>query len=562
LKKIPFIVFVFLSAAAVLYAADEGNAAVLQEIPPVPDLFLLNTALDVGFGNMAGEDYAFSGGNGRGYIKPGFDLVKAFGPFAVAGQVYDTIGLGGLDSYNALDIKISPLLIIPQANLLMGAQFSAYFPFHEGRLIGDIAQAPRDSSFITNIATLGIIPGFQYTQPLPFGVLYGSFLFIANKPLVANDWTLQGDFEAGIRTGLGLSFFVSPLFTFLAAGASPDPVYTALELQLAYAKNPLSTAVTATLPGAQEDGFKNYGMNISTRFQYSFKSNLEVWGSVELRGVGNGVGNDMALIPALGAKYYIPLMNYRDPQNATNAGSGGDVAAEAAGAGDMTEEGADTGEPRWYIGLSGGYASNALHTSTAGRALTEYENGHGFEFAIPARYQVSPWFAVQAELQYIQRNYTWRRTGQYDRVSSTVTNSFIDLPLLMNFSLGGEKLRIFANAGGYMGVWIDSRRKGAQIENTQDPFNSGTVFYHDYDERVEFDERRDARFEAGLLAGLGLQYAFKPFTLFLEGRYYYGLTDLQQDYGYNMVPRMNNTFALTMGVLFNNKLLKGFGGRK
>ncbi|MDR0708737.1 MAG: PorT family protein [Spirochaetaceae bacterium] len=562
MKRNFFIVFIFLGATAILYAQDEGNAAVLREIPQIPDLFLLNTALDMGFGNIAGEDYEFSGKNGRGYIKPGFDVVKAFGPFALVGQLYDTIGLSGSDSYNALDIKLTPLFVIPQANLLVGAQFSGYFPFHEGRLIEDIAQAPKDSSFMTNIATLGILPGIQYTRPLPFGALYGSFLFITNKPVTSNDWTVQGDFEVGIKTGLGLSAFASPLFTFLAAGESPDPVYTALELQLAYAKNPVSAGVTVTLPGAQEDAYKNYGMNISTRFQYTFKSNLEVWGSFEFRGIGNGVDNDIVVVPALGTKYYIPLMNYLSP--ASREESRPSVPAGISGeTGSAVEEEASPGKapPHWHIGLSGGYANNSLYTSTGGRPLTEYESGHGLELGIPVRYQFSPWFAVQAELRYIQKNYTWRRTGQYDKVYSTVTNSFIDIPLMVNLSLGGEKLKVFANTGGYAGLWIDSRRKGTQIENTQDPF-SGAVFYYDYDEPVEFDDRRDARFEAGLLAGLGLQYAFKPCAIFLEGRYYYGLTDLQQDYGYNMIPRMKSTFALTMGVLFNHNFIKSLRERK
>jgi opacity protein-like surface antigen len=451
--------------------------------------------------------------------------------------------------------------MIPQANLLVGAQFSGYFPFHEGRLIGDIAQAPMDSSVITNIATLGILPGIQYTQPLPFGALYGSFLFITNKPITSNDWTLQGDLEVGIKTGLGLSAFASPRFTFLDAGESPDPVYTLLELQLAYAKNPVSAGVTLTLPGDQEEAFKNYGMNISTRFQYTFKSNLEVWGSFEFRGVGNGLDNDIAVVPALGTKYYIPLMYYLSPPSGGESRSSG-PAEISGGTGSAAAEEASPGKtpPHWYIGLYGEYANNSLYTSTAGRALTEYESGHGFGFAIPVRYQFSPWFAVQTELQYIQKNYTLRRTGQYDRAFSTVTNSFIDIPLMANFSLGGEKLRVFANAGGYAGLWIDSRRKGTQIENTQDPFSPGEVFYYDYDEPVEFHDQRDARFEAGLLAGLGLQYAFKPCTIFLEGRYYYGLTDLQQNYGYNMIPRMNSTFAVTMGVLFNYNLIKRPGG--
>jgi hypothetical protein len=557
-KKILFIMFVFLGAA-VLYAQDEGNAAVLQDIPKVPDLFLLNTALDVGFGNMTGEDYGFFGEKGKGYIKPGFDVVKAFGSFVLVGQLYDTIALSYPVSYNALEIKLIPLLFVPQTNILVGAQFSGYFPFHEGRLIADIPQAPQDS-FLTNIATLEIIPAVQYTQPLSFGSLYQNFLFIADKPVASNDWTLQGDLEVGIKTGLGISAHVSPVFTFLSMGEAPDPGYTAMELQFGYTKNPISAGLTLTLPGAYEDAFKNYGVNISTKFQYTFKSNLEVWGSLELRGVGNGVDQNVAVVPALGTKYYIPLMNYLSP--ASGAAETGEESPPPVPAGSSGAAAASPEKSHWYIGFIGGYANNNLYTSTGGRTLTEYEKGHGVEFGIPVRYQVNPWFAVQTELQYIQKNYTWRRTGQYDRVYSTITNSFIDIPLLANFSLGGEKLRVFANAGGYAGVWIDSRRKGTQRENTVDAFNPSAIFYSDYDERVEFDNRRDARFEAGLLAGLGLQYALNTCTFFLEGRYYYGLTDLQQDYAYNMVSRMNSTFAVTVGAVFNYNLIKKIGGKK
>jgi hypothetical protein len=209
-------------------------------------------------------------------------------------------------------------------------------------------------------------------------------------------------------------------------------VYTALELQLAYAKDPVSTSVTAMLPGGQEDGFKQYGMNLSIRFQYAFAFNLELWGSVEF----HGIGSDIAVLPALGTKYYIPLMNYLDPQN--TAGSAGvSERAENAGSGSTAEE-ADAAPPRWYLGLSGGYANNALHTSTGGRALTEYKNGHGFTIGLPARYQFAPWFAIQAELQYVQKNYTWRRTGQFDRVYSKVTNSFIEIPLMASFPWAGK----------------------------------------------------------------------------------------------------------------------------
>jgi hypothetical protein len=209
-----------------------------------------------------------------------------------------------------------------------------------------------------------------------------------------------------------------------------------------------------------------------------------------------------------------------------------------------------------------GYANNQLYTSTAGRTYTEYENGHGFDIAIPARYQFNPWFGAQAELAYIRKNYTLRRTGSFAEMYNEVSNGFIELPLMAHFSLGWENIRFFANTGAYFGFWTDSYRKGVTAEKTNDPWQPGTTYYYEYEEDAEFDDRRDARFDAGLLLGLGIQYAFKVCTIFLEGRYYYGVTDLQQNYQYDMVPRMNNTFSIRAGVLFNRNmfgLIRGKG---
>jgi hypothetical protein len=229
---------------------------------------------------------------------------------------------------------------------------------------------------------------------------------------------------------------------------------------------------------------------------------------------------------------------------------------------EINDAGPDSGNPpHWYFGLTTGYSNNGLYTGDSYRAFSEYERGHGFEISIPVRYQFVDWFSLQAELQYTQKNYSWVRDKSFDGIYMDVTNSFIDFPLMANFSFGSPNLRGFVNAGAYMGVWVNSHRKGKTIEGTSNVWdlpNEITTYYYEYDEKVEFDMNRDNLFDAGLLVGVGIQYEWKVVTIFAEGRYNYGLTDLQKQYMYEQLPRLNDTFVLTLGVLFNRNTFDMF----
>ncbi|MCL2243918.1 MAG: PorT family protein [Treponema sp.] len=218
------------------------------------------------------------------------------------------------------------------------------------------------------------------------------------------------------------------------------------------------------------------------------------------------------------------------------------IAAASGGAG-------NTGNyPGLFIGLAAGYTSNNLYTSTAGRSNTEYLDGQGLEFAVPIRYEIFPWLSLQMEVQYIQKNYTWARTGAYNNIYTNVNNNFIDIPVMVNLSAGTEKARVFVNAGGYAGYWITSRTQGTMKEITADPFNGG-AYYTNFNEEIRLNETKDAALDAGLLAGIGLQMLNDKYTFFIEGRYYYGLTDMRNkdDYGL-IIPRMNSTIDIRFGL--------------
>jgi hypothetical protein len=218
-------------------------------------------------------------------------------------------------------------------------------------------------------------------------------------------------------------------------------------------------------------------------------------------------------------------------------------------------------ENRWYMGIYAGYARNTLYMGGAETLeyLKTYEPGNGWTIGLPARYRIFTWLAVQAEPTFITRNYTVRQNGALGEklnIYDDHTNSFVDFPLMVHFELPvmESAFSLFANTGAYLGVWAASRRQGREV------ILPGKLEYAaaDYDEYYEFDGRYDNRFNAGLLLGLGVQYNFKPVSVFLEWRYNYGLTDLHKQIQLNQIPYMNDTWTINTGVMFNANIFDVF----
>ncbi|GMO46428.1 MAG: hypothetical protein Ta2B_27970 [Termitinemataceae bacterium] len=230
----------------------------------------------------------------------------------------------------------------------------------------------------------------------------------------------------------------------------------------------------------------------------------------------------------------------------------------------------------WYIGVYGGISDNTLYGSKISEKYrnysassyfkvnykTLYSNETGFTVGIPIRYQILSWLAVQTEPTFITKNYSWKRSSSDSSVNRTyqnITNSFIDFPIMINFSypVWIKNLRIYANVGGFLGVWILSHAMGTTNIIAPDVYDMERHYnqYADYDENIPFDSRRDNQFDAGLLAGTGFQYSFKAFNIFFEVRFNYSLTDLQKPYDtVEQVPNMNDTWTFFAGVMFNAAL--------
>lgn len=215
---------------------------------------------------------------------------------------------------------------------------------------------------------------------------------------------------------------------------------------------------------------------------------------------------------------------------------------------------------QFEIGVSGGYVNNYVHTSAGYRAFTEYRQYGGFTAGLVLQYRFNDWLAIQADPSYILKSYELRRDHFFAGIYQYNLNGYLQLPVMAHFSFGGEKWRGFVNAGGYGAYWISGRVQGAMdnvFSSAPDiPASQQTSDYYRYDEKYTFDSRRDRRMEWGLVAGGGVEYLLKErFRLFVEARYYYGLTDQQKNYMIDQVPRYNDSYVLQAGCLFNLRRL-------
>ena len=216
---------------------------------------------------------------------------------------------------------------------------------------------------------------------------------------------------------------------------------------------------------------------------------------------------------------------------------------------------------QFSAGLEAGFNKNYANTNAGFHAFTKYEPLEAFNIGIPVKYDFNNWFALQADPQYIRKSYKMLRTRFFNGIYEDRKNSYVQLPIMTHFSFGGTKLKGFLNLGVYGGYWSAGRVKGTQ----SDVFSS-TPDYEDnqefdnylqikpgvnYDEKYQFDKRRDRRIELGWLTGAGVSYQLKPrYQIFAEARYYQGLTDQQKNYMIDQIPRYNETYVIQVGCMY------------
>jgi hypothetical protein len=173
-------------------------------------------------------------------------------------------------------------------------------------------------------------------------------------------------------------------------------------------------------------------------------------------------------------------------------------------------------------------------------SLIGLTGGLGFNFSLTS----DNFLSIQPEILYSQKGFSSASTGlvSYD---GDYRLNYLEIPLLVKINFGGEKVRLYVNAGPSIGYLLSGRVNGR--------VSALGILGTSIDESIEFTDsptpldirQLDAnRIEAGLNFGGGLGYAFAGSTaLFVDVRYNMGLTDFN-----NQDQSKNRIIALTAGV--------------
>ena len=198
---------------------------------------------------------------------------------------------------------------------------------------------------------------------------------------------------------------------------------------------------------------------------------------------------------------------------------------------------------QWRAGVTMGGAWNHYSIDKHYMIDWDFEGKWGLTFGASGQYNFNDWLAVRADLNFTQKNHRQYRYILYPTDYDT-RNDYLQLPMMASFSFGGKQVRGFLNMGVYGGYWLKSSIDGTYYEN----FTNQVYLL---DDNVEFNSERDQRWDAGLVGGIGVEYAFaKHWAAQVEARCYYSTTSIQKDYMQIKDPKYNTTIGLQAAIYY------------
>lgn len=170
------------------------------------------------------------------------------------------------------------------------------------------------------------------------------------------------------------------------------------------------------------------------------------------------------------------------------------------------------------IGATGGLNMSQLDLQPQTRqTMLKGINGGVF-----ARYTSEKYFsmicAAQLEINFSQRGWEEEFDSELP-YSYNRTLNYIEIPFMAHLSWGKEPqgLQFFINFGPQIGFMIsDSEEYGGGLVPENRPASIRPIYGKDIDKTFDY----------GITGGAGLEYKTKAGNFFIEGRYYYGLSDI------------------------------------
>lgn len=192
-----------------------------------------------------------------------------------------------------------------------------------------------------------------------------------------------------------------------------------------------------------------------------------------------------------------------------------------------------TGYGQTYIGVKGGYTMSDINFVPVQNTRMLFADG--FDYGFVFKYFNLKYVGFQAEFYRVNRGY--RKPADIAELGDTIykrVNSYIELPIFIQFRLNLKLVTLHMNAGPYI-AFLTGSREG---DNSTGEYQIS---------KIALNILRDNRIDYGLLGGVGLSRDFKWGTLFAEGRIGYGYGDLQK-YTYEGMPKQSKAIFQSVNI--------------
>ena len=168
---------------------------------------------------------------------------------------------------------------------------------------------------------------------------------------------------------------------------------------------------------------------------------------------------------------------------------------------------------QFSVGARAGYSGTTVAVTATGTDETlDNTYLYSFNYALVANIGLGKYLSLQPEVAYMEKGgiYELPPIPFIPLPDVYFTVQYLEVPLLVKFTIGEGLLSAFAEAGPTFGYGLDNN---LQVLNFNTPFDWG--------------ENGLQRLEIGATGGLGLQVNTAYGKLFVHGRYLYGFTDLE-----------------------------------
>lgn len=154
----------------------------------------------------------------------------------------------------------------------------------------------------------------------------------------------------------------------------------------------------------------------------------------------------------------------------------------------------------------------------------------GYTGSLFAEIGISDAFAIQPEVSFLQKGYknTIEDDGKYER---KLLMNYLEVPVLAKWRIGSETIKAQLLLGPTVGYALDGTIK-ANGEKTD----------------IDFDDVK--RLDIGVLVGAGFDIPLGPGSVFVDGRYGWGITNLNDAANADDYHWHNRTISVGVGYIY------------